>query len=406
MENKIIIIGVGTGAEDLVTVRAKNMLAESRFVVGGTRHLELYGQGKETCIIKSDLDRVKAFIDENLKIDNVLILASGDPGLYSIAQYIHRNYDDELIETVPGISAYTYFMSQLGVAWHDVVIKSTHGREAEYLLRDIAANAKTIVFTDKKKSPAFIAKLLLERGLGDVELSVGENLSYPNQRIVKASPKELVDMEFDHLSMLFVFNPNPRNLDELPAYGIEDSAFLRAKVPMTKAEIRGYLMTKMDIKGEEIVYDVGAGSGSVSVECAIHAVGGMVYAIERKPEAVELIEKNKAHFGLNNIEVIHALAPAVDAEIPAPDRVFIGGSAGNMSSIVKWLVDKEHDFKIVISAITVETVTEALSALKEFDFDNIEIISLNTARGRKVGSKHLMEANNPIYVISGENKVK
>ncbi len=406
MKNKIIIVGIGPGAEDLIVLRAEKVIREAKFLVGGKRHLELYGEGKETCVINAELDRMKAFIDTKLQEDNVIIVASGDPGLYSIAQYIHRNYDDEMIETIAGISAYTYFMSQLGVSWHDVVIKSTHGREAEFLIRDIAANAKTIVFTDKKQSPAAIAKRLMARGLSGLELSVGENLSYPHQRIVKGSLEEIAEMEFDHLSMLFVYNPNPLKLSDIPAYGIEDSAFLRAKVPMTKAEIRGYIMTKLDIRGEEIVYDVGAGSGSVTIECALHAVGGMVYAIERKPEAVELIEKNKAHFGLYNIEVIHALAPAVEAEMPAPDRVFIGGSAGNMAEIVEWLVEKDNDFRIVISAITVETVTEALSALQQFNFINNEIVSLNIARGRKVGRKHLMEANNPIYIISADYKVK
>jgi cobalt-precorrin-6B (C15)-methyltransferase len=184
--------------------------------------------------------------------------------------------------------------------------------------------------------------------------------------------------------------------------GIPDDYFLRGEVPMTKEEVRAITISKLRLNRDSIVCDIGAGTGSLTIEAGLVAKKGEVWAVEKNSEGVELIKENKDSFGLDNVKVISGEAPTVLVDLPALDRVIIGGSGGNLAEILE-IVDQKlvANGRIVINAITLETLLEAKEGLKDLDYD-LDIVTVNIARTEEVGSYHMLKGQNPVYIISGE----
>lgn len=180
---------------------------------------------------------------------------------------------------------------------------------------------------------------------------------------------------------------------------MRDEWFIRGKVPMTKSEVRAVSISKLELHPDSILYDIGAGTGSVAVEAAGFLPKGQVYAVEKKPEAVALIITNKEKFGADQINVIEGSAPDVLLGLPCPTHAFIGGSTGTMGEIIDILTEKNPRIRIVINIIALETLSQAMEALKIRGID-AEIVSMQTARAKKAGAYHLMEGQNPVYIIS------
>ena len=183
-------------------------------------------------------------------------------------------------------------------------------------------------------------------------------------------------------------------------HGLEDEAFLRDKVPMTKSEVRSISLSKLQLTEDAVVYDVGAGTGSVSIEIALQAAEGEVYAIEKKEEAAALLEKNKRKFAADHLHIIRGLAPEALADLPAPTHVFIGGSSGNLKEILEAVLAKNPHVRIVINAIALETVAEALDCLKTLPVKETDVAAVSVAKAKELGRYHMMMGQNPVYVIS------
>ena len=183
-------------------------------------------------------------------------------------------------------------------------------------------------------------------------------------------------------------------------HGISDGEFLRGKAPMTKEEVRTVSLSKLRLSEDSVCYDVGAGTGSVSVEMALRAWMGQVYAIEKKEDALALLKENKKKFAVDNLVIIPGVAPEAMTELPAPTHAFIGGSSGNMQDIINLLLEKNPKVRIVINCITLETVTEAMNAIRDFGLEDVDIVQLAAARSKSIGRYHMMMGENPIYIIS------
>ena len=184
--------------------------------------------------------------------------------------------------------------------------------------------------------------------------------------------------------------------------GLPDGAFLRGDVPMTKEEVRALALSKLRLEEHHVVWDVGAGTGSVSVECALSCPAGRVYAVEKKAEALALLAENRARFGADNLEIVAGTAPEALADLPAPDRVFLGGTSGSLEEILQVVFHKNPAARVVCTAVTLETVGEAarlFAPLAEAD-----MVQLSVTRTRKAGRYHLMDAQNPVWIFSGEGK--
>lgn len=192
----------------------------------------------------------------------------------------------------------------------------------------------------------------------------------------------------------------------MAGFGIEDEAFIRGKVPMTKQEIRVLTMVKARISPTDIVWDVGAGTGSMSVEAALLANRGHVYAVERNAEGVSLIEKNKAKFGVKNLTVVTGDAPDALKDLPDCDVAIVGGSGGHLSGILDEISSRlKTGGRVVINCITIQTLAAALDYLRAHEKDfSYEAIQVQINRLQAVGAYDMAKAINPIYIVTGEKE--
>ena len=407
MGNKLHVIGMGPGSKDLVHSAANELIEKCDVLIGGRRNLEPYSHlCKEMVVIGNNLDDIYQYIIDNMENKRIAVLASGDPGLYSIMTSLKENLPQADMEVIPGISSLQYLCSKLHLNWNDIVITSVHGRQQSQLYDIIKTNMKAAVFTGGEQSPDAICRKMAELGLNNAVITVGENLSYTDERIVSGIPEELGKMHFDSLSIMIVQWKDKIDAAqaewEYSTPGIPDHLFVRGDVPMTKEEIRAVSISKLRLKNNSIVYDIGAGTGSVSIECGLICKYGQVYAVEKDNEGLELIEKNAGKFGVQNISIVNGEAPAALNGLTLPDRIFIGGTGGNMGEIINWISKVCTDVRIVANTVTIESTYEAIEGLKSRGFRNIETVNLSVSRSREAGGKHLMVAANPIYIISAD----
>jgi precorrin-6Y C5,15-methyltransferase (decarboxylating) len=343
-------------------------------------------------------DVIAAYITEHPEYQKVVIALSGDVGFYSGAKKLLALLGDD-VEILCGISSVSYFMAKLGLSWEDAALVSAHGRACN-LVAEIAANEKVFAILGTGDGVSKLAQKLVDYGMGDVRIAVGENLSYPDEKIFTERAASLTDYVGNPLSVICAVNEQA--VKPLATHGLPDESFLRGKAPMTKEEVRAVSLAKLRLNRDSICYDVGAGTGSVSIEMALRAVDGSVYAIEKKEEACALLYENKKKFAVDNLTVVSGLAPEALEPLPAPTHAFIGGSSGNLAQIVDVLLAKNPEVRMVINCITLETVSEAIQILKERPELQSEIVQVGVARSKEIAHYHMMMGENPIYVITAQ----
>ena len=294
-------------------------------------------------------------------------------------------------------------MSKIGLSWDDAKIVSAHGKNCN-LISLIRSCEKTFAILGTADGVAELSKKLTTYGMSDVILYVGENMSYPNEKIFEKPAHELVNYKADPLSVICAYNPQA---EPLPAtHGMPDEVFLRGKAPMTKSEVRSVSLTKLKLDENSVCYDIGAGTGSVSVEMALRASQGQVYAIEKKEDALNLLKANKKKFALDQMQIIAGTAPKAMEDLPAPTHAFIGGSSGNLDKIIDLLLAKNPQVRIVINCITLETVSETISCIRRLEESGAdkewesEVVQLAVSRAKNIGRYHMMMGENPIYIIT------
>lgn len=346
------------------------------------------------CEYKSE--KILSYIKDHPEYEQVVIALSGDVGFYSGARKL-LNMLGKDTEVICGISSVVYFMAKAGLSWDDAVLKSVHGKK-ENLIPLIKQNQKVFAILGTRDGVAQLSRELCAYGMEDVVLYVGENLSYENEKVFSKTAGELTAYEGDALSVVCAWNE--KAVPAFATHGIWDREFLRGKAPMTKEEVRAVSLMKLALTEDSLCYDVGAGTGSVSVEMALRAKSGQVYAIEKKEEAAELIEENKKKFGAANLEIIRGTAPEAMRALPAPSHAFIGGSSGNLEEIIDLLLEKNPQVRMVINCITLETLSEALQVVKKYRFRDTDMVQLSVARSKEVGRYHMMMGENPIYILT------
>ena len=420
----VTLLGIGMGSEKTLTIQGKRAVQRADLIIGARRMADSIREPGQPVVYEYRSDVIGAYIKSHPEYENIVIALSGDVGFYSgakklldvlngrkpegvLADGFEGQEDSEKengcvsIEIICGISSVVYFMSQIGLSWDDAKIVSAHGRGCN-LISHIRHEKKVFAILGTSDGVAILAKKLVEYNMGDVLLYVGENLSYDNEKIFVKSVSELTEYVGDPLSVVCAVNENAITRPE--THGIKDEEFIRGKAPMTKEEVRTVSLSKLCLAQDSICYDVGAGTGSLSIEMALRAHQGKVWAIEKKEDAVELIRLNKAKFAADNLEIVEGLAPEALTELPVPTHAFIGGSSGNLKEIVKLLIEKNPQVRIVINCITLETVSEALETAKEFGFEENEIVQLGAARSKAIGRYHMMMGENPIYIITLQKK--
>lgn len=399
---QVNIVGIGPGNPELLTAAARQAIAKSNILIGDKRMLAAFADENKSTYPTIKTSEIVEAIQKAQATDEIAVLVSGDVGFFSLAKTISGKLPECNCTRYCGISSLVYFASKLEMSWDDAKIVSMHGRY-QNLVAAVAHNEKVFSLTGGDNSPQALCQNLCEHGLGEVKVYVGENLSYPEEKITCATAEEISQMEFPSLSVMMIINEKATTF-EYAVHGLADELFMRSKVPMTKQEVRSVSMSKLQPKATDLIFDIGAGTGSCSIELALLAKKGRVYAFERNPVAVELLGKNKELFAVDNLEVVAGEALENIKNMPAPDCVFVGGSGGDLCEMLDIIYSKNSACRVVINAITIETLAEVAAYYNAHKDYSLEVVNVFVARNKKLGSYNLMMAQNPVYVMTALKK--
>lgn len=395
----VTLIGMGSGQPENLTLQGLAALRQADLILGARRLLAVLPAGcTENRAAAYRPDEVAELLQTS-GAENAVLVYSGDTGFYSGASSMMEKLEALGVRArvLPGLSSIQLLAAALGRPWQGWNLVSAHGRTCDPVA-ECMQGRPTFFLTGGSEDPATLCAQLAAEGFGDVQAVVGQCLGTPEEKLFRGSVKELAAGRFNSLSVLLV-----EAAEVLPrrAPGLPDEAFERGDVPMTKQEVRAAVLAKLAVRPEDILWDVGAGTGSVSVELALAAPRGRVYAVECRPEGCALIKANREKFRTRNLVLVEGLAPAALSDLPAPDAVFIGGSKGSLAAIVDTALDKNPDARICVSAIALESLSAAVAALTAKG-RTVQVSQIAVSRAKAVGGLHLMMAQNPIYLITGE----
>lgn len=377
---KVTLIGIGCGPVPDI---------QADYVVGAARLLEGYPGRKDTATKAEDI--LKLLLAS--RCEDCAVLYSGDTGFYSGARTLLPLLAERGIEAevLPGLSSVQVLAARLGHPWQDWILCSAHGTDCDPVAA-VCRGKPAFFLTNGPDGPARLCRELVRAGLGELAVTVGENLGFEGERVSQMTASRCAEQTFAPLNVLLC---EPASRYPRRAPGIPDGEFLRAEgVPMTKQEVRAAIFAKLAVDPENICWDIGAGTGSVSVELALQCRA--VWAVERKPDALALARSNREKFGAWNLRLIEGRAPAVLEDFPKPDAVFIGGSGGELPGILQAVRRANPEARVCVSAISLETLHAAMAELRD-----PEVTQISVSRSRPAGQLHLLLAQNPVFLITG-----
>lgn len=388
---RFLIIGAGPGAAELLTGYAKEALSGAEMAFATSRLAALLPD-----VTACPYDKLSERAIQ-CGAATVALLVSGDVGFYSAAgQLVNELSPHGETELICGLSSLQYFCAKTGISYDNLCIRSLHGREGS-ILGAVSYHRRVFVLTGGRHTADSVCRDLCQAGLSHLSVSIGENLGTKAERIDTGTAEALAGQAYQNLSVLLIEHPAAANAHE----PIRDAMLLRTNVPMTKEEVRWISVNKLAVQPRETVWDIGAGTGSVSLELARKASDGLVYAVERNPEALTLLQRNRQRLGGYNICPVSGAAPAALSSLPAPDCVFIGGSSGQLQAIISLARQKNPAVRIVIHAVTLETLHAAQTGLQAAGFPSVGIVQIAAARGRPAGPYTMLTAQNPVFILSG-----
>lgn len=405
---KAVLVGIGMNGERHLTPEARQALDRTQVLFGAPRMLESFaGNYKKYPFYTGDrILPILSELQETFPEETVCagILFSGDTGFYSGCRKLVpalKKLDGTEVQVLPGISSVSALAAAVGICWQDGKILSTHGvPEEDWIPEFLDAAAhweKTFLITSGAKDVQRMGQLLAERHRGNCICHIGCNLGMAQEQIFRLSPEACRDFSEPGLCTVLVENPEPQPRRLTP--GMEDDAFTREKVPMTKEEVRALSICKLHLTAPAVVYDIGSGSGSVSVEMAGLDPSVKVYSIEVKADAYDLTCRNVEKFGFTNVTTVRSAAPECLESLPDPTHVFIGGSGGHLEEILVHLMNRRGPIRVVLNTVTLETLAEAYRLMDKYELEG-EICQVQVSRSRKAGAYNLMQGQNPVNIIS------
>lgn len=419
---KIILSGIGMGNTDGMTREAYHAFEEAEVIFGAERMLEnLPGKGIKVPYYRAN--DIISYLIEHPQYTKVAAAFSGDSGFYSGAQSMKKALEEANEKGIlksettilPGISSVSALAARLGVSWNDAVLASIHGRRTN-VVNLVRKNTKVFLLLSGKNDFEMLVNKFREAGINHVKISAGYRLSYPDEKLFTFYLDEFETKLFDLQEGVYTCLIENEDCEEqILTPGIDDEIFSRTKVPMTKNEVRVLSISRLELTKNAVVYDVGSGTGSVSIECARLSPDIFVFAIEQKEEAANLTKENAVRFGLSDqIVVINKKVPEGFEELPTPTHVFIGGSSGALSDILsaiqKKLIVKENTkgktdkaskgVRVVINAVSLETIAQITKLIQMYPVKHVQLTQIQASRAHKLGSYNLMQAQNPVLIAS------
>lgn len=395
-DKAITLAGMGPGDESYYTLELKKALDEADIIFGAKAVVNNLKNSHVPVISKYDGQKIYDYLEGNREYINPLILFSGDISLCSGAKKATVLFEDKgyKVNLISGISSVTLFAQRLGLGLEDVRVISAHGRKCD-VIRNVTDNVETIVLTSDAEHARNISEKLIS--LTD-KVIVGCDLGTSSEKIIDAKSNPDTIKDIAGKCLVYTYNENATGRKIVKT--LCDDEIIRGNVPMTKEEIRALSMRKLSLSKGAVFYDIGSGTGSISLEAALLDESISVYSVEKNEEAIELLRKNIEKFNVSNIEMISGLAPDAMKELPAPSHVFIGGSSGNIKEIIDAVYQKNSKAKIVINTVTAETFAQVMDLINEYPDIEPDIIMVSVSRFKKVGRYHLADALNPVYIIT------
>ncbi|OGR33467.1 MAG: precorrin-6Y-methylase [Desulfuromonadales bacterium GWC2_61_20] len=399
-QQKIYLVGAGIVGWEGVGKKALEVVGKAEVLIGHQRHLDIFPDFKGEKQVLDDLSLMLDFLRNTDK--RVVVLGSGDPNFFGVGRFLLRNLPKERIEIFPNVTSVQYAFARIKETWDDAIFVSVHGRGLKGAIDRIVSAEKVAVLTDEKNSPAVIARELLARGADGYEVWLCENLGLPAERFTRTDVKGLAEIVAAPLNIVIFIRTWEPQLTQYPVIGIEDEQFATVKKLITKQEVRAVTLAKLQLQDNLVLWDIGAGSGSVSIEASNLLPNGKVFALEKNPQYLPFLRDNLKKFVARNVTLIEAFAPEGMDALPDPDRVFIGGSGGQLEAIVE-VIDKrlKPEGVIVLNVVTLDTLTRAMEFLEDHGY-TVEVACINVAKTKNLTEYKMFEAQNPVYVITAK----
>lgn len=419
------LVGVGMGAFSCMTLEAVKRIENASVVAGAERVLEVVGEdlvnGEWFCSYNSEeiAEKFESFISlpENAGRTCCAVF-SGDSGFYSGAGRLREILVGKgwNVELVPGLTSAQVLASRLGRDWHEWELVSAHGVDCEIpaVLHPVSRGKPVFLLTGGRVTAKSVVDYLLDRELLAV-VTVADRLSYCDERIVtfdmRSVESDAFVRDYESLSSMglsvVLVEGIPAADFEVPrgSGALPDDAFVRSQsksagkgVPMSKRAVRSLALSLLSVRDGDVVWDVGAGTGAVSIDLA-RCAGCSVYSVEKKENAVALLRENRAKFCALNMEIVEGKAPAALEQLPPPDAVFVGGSDGNLVEIAEAVFGKNQLARVVVACATPETLSECVTYAGRYKRE-FEVVQVSVAESARAGKVHLMKAENPVCLVT------
>jgi precorrin-6Y C5,15-methyltransferase (decarboxylating) len=398
----LAVVGIGDDGPAGLGAAARACVERAELLVGGRRHLAMFPEHPaDRVTIKGGLDWLVDRLDVEAARRRTVVLASGDPCFFGIGPLLAERLGRERVEIHPHVSAVALAFARLGLPWQDARVVSAHGRPLDRAVRRARGAGKLAVLTDDENTPAVVARALLAAGLRDDRAWVFEHLGGPNERAVGGRLSEIARAEYVALNVLVIPSATWDGLEQV--FGRPVDAFEHAASLITKPEVRAISLSKLRVGPDSVLWDVGAGSGSLAIEAAGLTPRGRVFAIERSAEQAERLRRNvAAHARQAAVEIVQGAAPAALAALPDPDAVFIGGGGGELVEILDASFARlAPGARLVVNLATVERLTECLGWAKRRGV-TAEVVQVQISRGAEIAGATRFQAENPVFVVTFE----
>lgn len=397
-QEKIYLVGVGMAGWAGFSAEALEIIGKAEVLIGHQRHLDIFADFSGQRMVLGDLPELLDFLQKTDK--RVVFLASGDPSFFGISRFLMRNLPKERIEIFTNVTSMQYAFARIKEPWDDAIFVSVHGRGMPAAVDKIISAEKVCVLTDKVNTPAAIARELIERGAEGYEAWLCEDLGLPGEKFTRCDLRGLLELKTSELNLLILIKTYEPNLVQYPLIGIDDDEFQTTKKLITKQEVRAVTLSKLQLQDDLVMWDIGAGSCSVSIEASNLMPNGRIFAVERNQQCIGFINENLKKFCSRNVKLVEAFAPEGLEDLPDPDRVFIGGAGGQLEEIID-AVDKrlKAEGLIVLNAVTLDTLTKAVEFLEDHGYV-VEATCVNISKTRRLTEYKMFEAQNPVYIIT------
>jgi precorrin-6Y C5,15-methyltransferase (decarboxylating) len=405
---KIHIIGVGSDGSASLTARARDLLRGADLVIGSDQALGLVPEvPAERYRLTPDLHEVVRIVESNLG-RRLVVVVGGDPLFYGIARYLCDRLGKDRFEVLPHVSSMQLAFARVKESWEEAYLTNLQTHPLENVLDRIRTAEIVGLFTSPEAGPATVARQLLARGIDYFRAYVCENLGGPDERVTQGELGEIQDMEFAPLNVLILKRKpgrpdQPRAPGGFRRFGNPDDVFAQSRPKsglLTQAEVRAISLAQLDLQPGSVVWDIGAGSGSVALEAAQLAHPGMVYAIEQDVVDYHLIVANAQTFGVRNLTAVHGQAPGVFAGLPVPDAIFVGGTGHEVARLLEAAYAAlRPGGRMAVNVATLEALTATYGALKTLA-GSVQVLLIQVARGTEQLETLRFEAANPTFLLS------